>query len=164
MGRPKKPNNYLIDIIQKQKYQIREIHDERITFGRSRRIAHLIIEVIRPKTRKRIPLFQAVKHLKKRAIIRQTPFRIQFVIPYYYQANLLKRKFGIKNPIDEFIEIVDITPSTFSRREYSVALRFIDNIEFVKMMHELNKRKKPKKKRVKNTTKRRGVSRSKKRR
>ena len=154
MGRPRKLNNFLTDVVRKEKYVIREIQDVRMTFASPRK-AHLVLEVLRPTTRKHIPLFLAVKHLRHRATVRKTPFRVQFVVPNYYQAKTLQHKFRVKNPIDEFVEVVDITWGDYNKT-YNVAIKFIDNIEFVCMMHEYNKRNKIQKKRVKNTTRTRG--------
>lgn len=154
MGRRKKPNNYLTDVVRKERYIIEGIHEERITFASPRK-ADLVIDITRPKTRKHIPIFLATKQLRHRARVRQTPFRMQYTISYFYQVKHFSQKHGVRNPIDEFVEIINISWSAVDKT-FNVGIKFIDNVRFVRMMHDFNKREKQRKRRVKNTTRTRG--------
>ncbi len=147
----RKRKNYLTDILTKFRFQIDGLGGEDFKYHKLHTIR---VIVKKPKGRKRHPLLKASLDLKSLARVRQTPFRLQLTLDRHYLVTQY-RKHGIKNPIDEFVEVKQVNKVKKTRKEiiYLVDMEIIDNMLAVKMMSDLHKTIKRQKKKKKPTKK-----------
>jgi len=143
----RRKQNSLIDLTNKFKFKIEGLGGEEF---RNKKLVSVRLVLIKPKTRKHHPLFTAFRNLKKMAKVRQTPFRLQFTINQYFLVRHFLA-YGIKNPIDEFVEITNVNRTIHQKTQtfYSVDVKIVDNMHIIKMMDQLHKIKKRSKKKRK---------------
>jgi hypothetical protein len=137
MKNKSKVKNNLTDIRTKKCFLVESIGAE--DFANRKIIGLKLVVRIEGKLR-RTPLFKAPIDLRNMAIVRQTPYRLQLTLNQYHLARMYSNRYGIKNPIDEFVTIKQVA-RTYRGKDllFFVDVIFVDNMTAVKMMSDLHK-------------------------